>query len=83
MNTVEVSEFYGITVAGSGVLHAVHGEMQDGHIPFRDELTTLCGRKLVANNYFSSLIDYITGYNARGHACQQGCNLAWNGSHDG
>lgn len=65
-----MSATYCITAAGGTVLHTVAGAMDD-HRPWQDTLTTVCGRRLVASNYFTSLADYRRSYNAFGQACAQ------------
>lgn len=67
--------YYGITIAGGLVLHAVEGDLKDRR--GWGEVTTLCGRHLVPINYFRSLDDYRRTYNCNGKSCQQGCQQAW------
>lgn len=62
---------YAITAKGGTALHYVTGDMTD-HTPWRDAVTTFCGRQLVAANYFTDLADYRASYNAAGAACT-GC----------
>jgi hypothetical protein len=65
---------YCITVKGGSVLHTVRGAMDD-HRPWRDKLTTLCGREVVASSYFEDLTGYRASYNTNGKACSQCENI--------